>query len=94
MKFTRSLPANAMARAKVPKRTITRKILILKASRICDIMVNAMRHPHRIVPLCVSIMSRTSGVMKDDFPNPATRRKYIMAVMEIPPNMPTAQWLF
>ena len=35
MKFTRSLPANAVARANVPMSTTTLKTLTLQACRIC-----------------------------------------------------------
>ena len=63
MKFTRSLPANAMARANVPIRTTTFSTFTRRACSSCMSTVKPARHAPMIGSVRIRIHSLTSGVM-------------------------------
>ncbi len=63
MKFTRSFPANAIARENVPSKTIILNTLILHQWRTCMINVKIKKDPIRIAPVLMSIHSFSSGVI-------------------------------
>jgi len=89
MKFTRSFPANAMARAKVPTRTMIFSMLIfLIRVRACRMML----HPTKLISMIVAVLSSTkplteSGTMVDPL-DPLISRKNRIAVMANPPQIP------
>ena len=55
MKFTKSLPAKAKAKAKVPIRMIILKTFTFNQCNTCIKMVKKMREAQTIVSVCVSI---------------------------------------
>ena len=88
MKLTRSLPAKAMARAKVPISTTTLSTFTPRAWSACINSVKPTRQAPSTVSVLASIQSLTSGVMKAMLFRPLMSRKYTMAVAQMPPNMP------
>ena len=85
MKFTRSLPAKAMARAKVPISTTTFSTFTPSACSSCISSVNPTRHPVIIRAVWPAIQALTSGVMNVRSLVPLISRKYMMAVAQMPP---------
>lgn len=64
MKMTRSLPAKAIASAKVPSRTTIRKTLTCSQWSTCITTVKPARQARSSVPLLAAIHSFASEVMK------------------------------
>ncbi len=63
MKFTRSLPAKAVARENVPTNTMTLRTLTLQKWRICIRMVNTTRQVMIIRQVLFCTQAFASGVM-------------------------------
>ena len=87
--MTRSLPANAMARAKVPMSTMI--LNTLKRSQWSDCMssVPKMKMASISNPVLAMIQSFTSGLMNGDFDTPFINIKYESTANATPPNTPT-----
>ena len=75
MKFTRSLAAKAMARAKVPTSTTTLSEFTLNTIRTCSKSAEAANEPSRISPVWPLIHARVSGVMNEAPLEPLMRMK-------------------
>ena len=65
MKFTRSLPANAMARANVPSSTSTLNTSTFRKYSPCIMRVDAMKHIPISIGVFASIYPIVPELMKD-----------------------------
>ena len=94
MKFTRSLPAKAIAKEKVPMSTTVLSTLTLHQCSICISIENTTKQAPIISRVCVLIHSLMSGVMKVRSFAPLMSIKYMIAVVARPPKMPIFQVRF
>ena len=83
-----SLPAKAMAKAKVPKSTTHFSTGTLKALSSVITTEKATKPPPRITHVFWSIIAFSSGVMMLDPFNPLINKNHIMLVTAMPPKMP------
>ena len=94
MKFTRSLAENAMARAKVPTRTMGLKILMrVKRTRIWNRKAKATKLPESNCQVLVLIQDTASGVRKEEPLAPLMRMKYVMMDRANPPYRPPYRFM-
>ena len=77
-----------MAKAKVPINTITFSTFTRKIWSNCMMMVKPAKQHKIIVQVWVCIHAFTSGVINVRSLAPLMRRKYTMAVAQMPPNKP------
>ena len=75
MKFTRSLPAKAMARANVPISTITFSTLTFSAWSACITTVKTPSEPRMITAVWEFIHAFTAGVINAILDTPFSSRK-------------------
>ena len=93
IKLTRSLPAKAMAKEKVPARTINLSGFNEKVRCIMNVAIVQKRALlSRMISVCSAIKDLVSVLIKLAPFNPLINRKYVMAVIAIPPK--TAPYFF
>ena len=88
MKFTRSLPANAIANANVPSRTSTLKTLTFSRYSMWDRIPVTIAQQRQMSHPCDCIHPRVSGLMKATFLRPLMSMNHMRAVAASPPKMP------
>ena len=87
MKFTRSLPANAIASAKVPIKTIILNTLTRSRCRISLSTVDTTNTTKSSMLVLSFIQSFDTSLMNGEPPSPLMKMKYASAVKAIPPKM-------